>query len=106
MVDDDQFGVGRAVQNQVSEGIEDHRSGVLQVQSHGPVGGDIGGGSGAEVAELESQLVSERRLNDLKILFAEVNPQQELRFHGVFLAFQAGHSPIPFRRGGHKSTAS
>ena len=33
-----------------------------------------------EVAEIESQLVSERRLKDLKILFTEVSPQKDYDF--------------------------
>src|SRR4030081_2625237 len=41
MVHDDQFGIGLAVENQISEGIEDHRVGILQVKSDGSVGRDI-----------------------------------------------------------------
>ena len=37
-----------------------------------------------QVAEVESQLVSERRLKDLKISFAEVSPQKDYDFTEFF----------------------
>jgi predicted nucleic acid-binding protein len=43
-----------------------------------------------EVAELESQLVSERRLKDLKILFAEVSPQKDYDFMEFFYHVRQG----------------
>ena len=43
-----------------------------------------------EVAELESQLVSERRLKDLKISFAEVSPQKDYDFAEFFWHVRQG----------------
>jgi predicted nucleic acid-binding protein len=43
-----------------------------------------------EVAELESQLVSERRLKDLKISFAEVSPQKDYDFADFFWHVRQG----------------
>jgi hypothetical protein len=49
------------------------------------------------VAEIESQLVSEKRLRDLKIQIIEVSPQKDYDFCRVLLSCEAGHSEIPFR---------
>jgi hypothetical protein len=43
-----------------------------------------------EVAELESQLVSERRLNELKIFFAEVSAQKDYDFTEFFWHVRQG----------------
>ncbi len=43
-----------------------------------------------EVAEVESQLVSERRLKDLKIFFAEVSPQKDYDFTEFFWHVRQG----------------
>ena len=43
-----------------------------------------------QVAEVESQLVSERRLKDLKISFAEVSPQKDYDFTEFFWHVRQG----------------
>jgi predicted nucleic acid-binding protein len=43
-----------------------------------------------DVAEIESQLVSERRLKDLKIVFAEVSPQRDYDFTEFFWHVRQG----------------
>lgn len=43
-----------------------------------------------EVAQVESQLVSERRLKDLKIFFAEVSPQKDYDFTEFFWHVRQG----------------
>jgi predicted nucleic acid-binding protein len=43
-----------------------------------------------EVAEIESQFVSERRLRDLKILFTEVSPQKDYDFMEFFYHVRQG----------------
>ncbi len=43
-----------------------------------------------EVAEIEGQLVSERRLRDLKISFAEVSPQKDYDFTEFFWHVRQG----------------
>lgn len=43
-----------------------------------------------EVAQIECQLLSERRLNDLKICFLEVSPQKDYDFAEFFLHVRQG----------------
>ena len=43
-----------------------------------------------EVAEIEGQLVSERRLNDIKIIFTEVSPQKDYDFIEFFYHVRQG----------------
>jgi len=43
-----------------------------------------------DVAEIETQLVSEKRLGNLKIYFAEVSPQRDYDFPGFFYHVRQG----------------
>ena len=43
-----------------------------------------------DVAEIETQLVSEKRLGNLKIYFAEVSPQRDYDFAGFFYHVRQG----------------
>ena len=47
-----------------------------------------------EVAEIEGQLVSERRLRSLKIFFVEVSPQKDYDFTEFFWHVRQGISSI------------
>jgi len=48
------------------------------------------------VAQIENKLVSERRLRNLKVYFAEVSPQRDYDFREFFLPREGGYPQISF----------